>query len=66
MSEKKNYKSSLERLQAIVEQLEAGTEDLDQLQALVKEATKLLSYCKGQLRGAEGQLEEALKALEDE
>jgi len=58
------YSEAMTRLEAIVERVERGDVDVDELAASVKEAAGLVRLCRDRLRGAKTQVEEALKGLE--
>lgn len=45
MAEKLNFEQSLERLESISQQMEAGEVSLDQAVELYAEAAKLISFC---------------------
>ena len=58
-----NYKDALERINEIVNTIESGDLDIDDLTAMVKEATTLIGACKDKLQGAETDLQTSLDKL---
>lgn len=56
-----SFEESLERLEAIVEQLDGGDVPLDKALALFEEGTKLAALCRAQLEKAEVQVKEAAR-----
>lgn len=58
-----NYKDALNRINEIVNTIESGDLDIDDLTAMVKEATKLIGACKDKLHGAETDLQSSLDKL---
>lgn len=66
MAKKKfNYSEALSRVEAIAQEVENESLDVDTLAGKVKEAIALLQECKGQLRRTEDELNEAISQLED-
>ena len=63
MSEEKSYKESLERLREIIHHIENEEPDVDELTKMVKEATKLVDFCKKKLRDTEADLRDSLDEL---
>ena len=51
------YAEALARLQAIVEDLQNGETDIDQLGDKVEEAAALLRFCRERLKGTQGRVE---------
>jgi exodeoxyribonuclease VII small subunit len=62
MDEKNTYKESMRRLKEIIDHIENEEPDVDELTSLVKEATKLITFCKNKLRDTE----DDMKGLLDE
>ena len=61
MSKKTNsYKNSIEELEAIIQKIETGEVDIDELSTLVKKASDLISTCKTKLRNTEVELNQLL------
>ena len=52
-----SYKDAKQRLQEIVEGLQGGEVDIDQLGDAVEEATALIQFCKDKLRKTEEHVE---------
>jgi exodeoxyribonuclease VII small subunit len=58
-----SYSQAMERLQALLDALEGGKLDIDQMLAHVTEAEALVSYCRTRLRDATGSMEELLSKM---
>ncbi len=58
-----NYKEALSRINEIVNIIENEDPDIDDLTAMVKEATDLISSCKDKLQNAENELQSSLDKL---
>jgi len=58
-----SYKESINRINEIVEIIEGGEVDIDELTDLVKEATNLIATCKDKLQNAEIDLQTSLDKL---
>ncbi|MCM0041181.1 MAG: exodeoxyribonuclease VII small subunit [Algoriphagus sp.] len=58
-----NYTQAMQRLEAILAQLEEGTSSVDTLSELVKEATELVAYCREKLRTTEEEVQKAFEGL---
>ena len=61
--EQTTYTQAAERLEQIVQQIEAGTLSLDDLSAKVKEATELVIICKKRLQETDKAIEKLLENL---
>ena len=61
--EQPTYTQAAERLEQIVQQIEAGTLSLDDLSAKVKEATELVKICKKHLQETDKAIEKLLENL---
>ncbi|ELR71486.1 hypothetical protein C900_02549 [Fulvivirga imtechensis AK7] len=59
------YKESLEEIENIIQKIESGEPDIDELSALVKRAATLIKECKKKLRRTEEDLSQTLGELED-
>ena len=57
------YKEAYTKLETIVNQLETGDLDLDEMMAKVKEATELAILCRAKLKGASATLDELTEKL---
>lgn len=55
-----SYDQAMKRVQEIVESLEKGDKGMDELTAMVKEASELMKYCKQKLRITEIEINQAL------
>lgn len=65
MGKKKfKYKEAMARLEEILYKMEHEDPDVDELSALIKSATELLSACKQQLRDTEKDLNYVLDQME--
>ncbi len=53
MEKKLTFEQAMERLEAIVSELESGKCSLDRSLALFEEGTKLTAFCSAQLKDAE-------------
>ena len=63
--EPKNFEEALERLQELVEKLEAGEVSLEESVAAFEEGQKLSVYCQHKLKAAEASLKKLLKNPEE-
>lgn len=57
------YSEAMERLQVLVQELESGRLDIDDMLARVQEAEELVAYCRLRLRDAGGSMEELIGRL---
>lgn len=57
------YAEALSRLYQIVEMVEATNIDVDELEAIVKEAVVLITICRSKLSGTQSAVEQALAGL---
>jgi len=64
MSEKETYNESIERLRAIVADIEKGELDIDELSEKVKEAGNLIQLCKEKLYKADEEVKKILEELQ--
>lgn len=55
------YTQALQRLEAILSQLEEGNKSVDELSALVQEAAELVKYCKSKLKTTEEEIQKAFE-----
>lgn len=63
-ADKMNYTQAIERLDAILEEIDRNEVPLDQLAERVVEAAELLKRCKGVLTETEGRVRDVLEGLE--
>ena len=61
-----SYTQAVKRLDEILERIERGEVDIDELSALVEEAANLLSLCRKKLTQAEMQVKRITERLERE
>ncbi|MDX1628934.1 MAG: exodeoxyribonuclease VII small subunit [Fulvivirga sp.] len=59
-----NYQEAVEELEQILDQIENGEPDVDQLDGLVKKAAALIKLCKQKLKSTEQNLNDTLNELE--
>ncbi len=64
MEKKETYNEALEKLRAIVEDIEKGELDVDVLSEKVKEATRLIKLCKEKLFKADEEVKKILEELD--
>lgn len=57
------YSQALQRLEAILAQLEEGSASVDTLSELVKEAAALVAFCREKLRTTEEEVQKAFEGL---
>ena len=57
------YTQAMQRLEAILAQLEEGSSSVDTISELVKEATTLVNFCKEKLRTTEEEVQKAFEGL---
>ena len=57
------YTQAMQRLEAILAQLEEGSSSVDTLSELVKEATTLVNFCKEKLITTEEEVQKAFEGL---
>ena len=63
MEKKETYNEAIEKLRAIVEDIERGELDVDILSEKVKEATRLIKLCKEKLFKADEEVKKILDEL---
>ena len=61
---KETYKDAVEKLRAIVEDIEKGELDVDILSEKVKEASRLIKLCKEKLFKADEEVKKILEELD--
>ena len=64
MEEKETYNESIEKLRAIVADIERGELDVDELSQKVKEASRLIQLCKEKLFKADEEVKKILEELQ--
>ncbi len=55
-----NYSQAVERLEAIVRQIDNNELEIDQLAEKIKEANELIAFCSGKLTRADREVEKLL------
>jgi exodeoxyribonuclease VII small subunit len=65
MEKKETYNEALEKLRAIVEDIEHGDLDIDILSEKVEEAMRLIKLCKEKLFKADGEVKKILGELDN-
>lgn len=60
------YAKAMEELEAIVEEIESESIDVDVLTEKVKRASYLIGLCRGKLKDTEGEVRKVLEGLEQE
>lgn len=64
MEKQETYKEAVEKLRAIVEEIESGEPDVDVLSEKVKEATRLIKHCKDKLFKTDEEVKQILEELD--
>lgn len=57
------YTQAMQRLEAILAQLEEGTATVDSLSELILEAAELVKFCREKLRNTEEEVQKAFEGL---
>ncbi len=57
------YTQAMQRLEAILAQLEEGSSNVDTLADLVKEAAELVKFCRTKLRKTEDEVQNAFEGM---
>ena len=65
-SQEKSYSEAIASIEDILQQIETGELDVDELAQKVKQATELLKLCKEKLFSTEKEIEKILKEMEGE
>ncbi|NQD71774.1 exodeoxyribonuclease VII small subunit [Sphingobacterium shayense] len=60
------YNQALEELQTIVDEIESGKTDIDELTTKIRRATSLINACKAKLTASEEEVEKLLAELEED
>lgn len=58
-----NYTEAMQRLETILTQLEEGNKTVDELSALVQEASELIKLCRTKLRSTEESIQKAFEGI---
>lgn len=65
MAEKKiSFNQAVQELETILEKIESGILDVDELSGKVKRAAELIKLCKGKLKKTEEEIENIFKEME--
>ncbi len=65
MAKKETYSEAMKRLEAIVSQIESNELDIDSLGEHLKEAQKLIKYCREKLYKADAEIKKMLEEGEE-
>jgi exodeoxyribonuclease VII small subunit len=57
------YTQAMQRLEAILAELEEGSSNVDTLADLVKEAAELVKFCRAKLRKTEDEVQNAFEGM---
>jgi exodeoxyribonuclease VII small subunit len=57
------YTQAMQRLEAILAQLEEGSSNVDTLADLVKEAAELVKFCRAKLRKTEDEVQNTFEGM---
>ncbi|MFV0483999.1 MAG: exodeoxyribonuclease VII small subunit [Bacteroidales bacterium] len=63
MNNEISYSEALDKIEAILEQIENGELDVDQIAEQVKNASNLFKICQSKLKGAQEEVEKILKEM---
>jgi exodeoxyribonuclease VII small subunit len=66
MNDAPGYKEAIEEIEAIVEEIESETVDVDVLAEKVKRAARLVKHCKAKLKATDNEVKKILKDFEKE
>jgi exodeoxyribonuclease VII small subunit len=64
MNDAPGYKEAIQEIEAIVEEIESETVDVDVLAEKVKRAASLVKLCKAKLKAADNEVRKVLKEFE--
>ena len=59
-----HYKAAIEELEAIIEDIENDSTDIDNLLVKVKRATELVNYCRKKLKSSEDEIMRMIENIE--
>jgi len=65
MAENISYKDAIEEIESILQQVESGELDVDQLTDKVKRVSALLEICNKKLKTTEKEVEKIIKDMQD-
>ncbi|MDD6891351.1 MAG: exodeoxyribonuclease VII small subunit [Bacteroidales bacterium] len=66
MAKKETYTEAMKRLESIVARIESNELDIDELADQLKEAQRLIRYCRDRLYKADGEIRKMLADGKDE
>ena len=66
MAENISYKDAIEEIESILQQVESGELDVDQLTDKVKRVSALLEICNKKLKTTEQEVEKIIKEMKEE
>jgi exodeoxyribonuclease VII small subunit len=66
MADNISYKDAIEEIESILQQVESGELDVDQLTDKVKRASALLDFCNKKLKTSEQEIEKIIKEMKEE
>ncbi|MGO1243576.1 MAG: exodeoxyribonuclease VII small subunit [Sphingobacterium sp.] len=66
MDKNYTYSQALEELQLIVDEIESGKTDIDELTTKIRRAASLINVCKAKLSSSEQEVEKLLEELEED
>ncbi|MFW5805913.1 MAG: exodeoxyribonuclease VII small subunit [Bacteroidales bacterium] len=60
-----SYTKAVQEIESIIEQIEDGKMDMDELSKATKKALELIKYCKVKLRSTESDIDKMLEDISD-
>lgn len=64
MAQEFSYEKSINEIEEIIDEIENGTIDIDELSKKVKRATSLIKKCQNKLTGTQKEIDELLETME--
>lgn len=64
-AKKETYTEAMKRLEAIVARIESNETDIDEIGDLLKEAQKLIKFCRDKLYRADAEIKKMIESDED-
>ena len=65
-NKEQNYREALSEIENIINRLESGESDIDEIAKEVKRASELIKFCKAKLHSTEEELNDILNDTEDD
>ena len=62
---KLTYQKALKEIESIVDEIENGDPDVDQIGVKIERAVELVKFCKESIRNTDEQISKAMKELDD-